>query len=294
MKIQKKYQGAIPLNRIANEHNESDINTYSTSYINNNLPSHKNLFHLQLCTSEHSTITYISDNEFTMAVDASYRGILYVAITNLKPNTTYTFSYDVVNSNSEATPGIDGYWVTDSGEEIYNTDLSGYPTSFTFNTNEYTTIHIRMYISYAFVETVGTFSNIQLEEGDKRTDFSPTYMIERGEIYSYLERKVGFWINGKPIYRKVIWGTSPEVSTAVVWAPNSLPNIDTCTNIYAMVKALDGKGEPKLWVRDCCINAIDVNTVNNGIACCVNNVDYYGLDMFVVVEYTKTTDKAII
>lgn len=35
MKIQKKYQGAIPLNRIANEHNESDTNTYSTNYINN-------------------------------------------------------------------------------------------------------------------------------------------------------------------------------------------------------------------------------------------------------------------
>lgn len=34
MKIQKKYQGAIPLNRIANEHNESELNTYSTNYIN--------------------------------------------------------------------------------------------------------------------------------------------------------------------------------------------------------------------------------------------------------------------
>jgi hypothetical protein len=34
MKIQKKYQGAIPLNRIANERNESEINTYSTKYIN--------------------------------------------------------------------------------------------------------------------------------------------------------------------------------------------------------------------------------------------------------------------
>ena len=35
MKIQKKYQGAIPLNRIANEHNESALNTYSTNYIDN-------------------------------------------------------------------------------------------------------------------------------------------------------------------------------------------------------------------------------------------------------------------
>ena len=34
MKIQKKYQGAIPLNRIANEHNESELNTYSTQYLN--------------------------------------------------------------------------------------------------------------------------------------------------------------------------------------------------------------------------------------------------------------------
>ena len=34
MKIKKTYQGAIPLNRIANEHNESEINTYSTNHIN--------------------------------------------------------------------------------------------------------------------------------------------------------------------------------------------------------------------------------------------------------------------
>lgn len=37
MKIQKKYQGAIPLNRIANEHDESEVNTYSTNYINNEI-----------------------------------------------------------------------------------------------------------------------------------------------------------------------------------------------------------------------------------------------------------------
>jgi hypothetical protein len=37
MKIQKKYQGAIPLNRIANEYNDSQLNTYSTEYINNKL-----------------------------------------------------------------------------------------------------------------------------------------------------------------------------------------------------------------------------------------------------------------
>lgn len=42
MKIQKKYQGAIPLNRIANEHNESEINTYSTNYVNAQLETLQN------------------------------------------------------------------------------------------------------------------------------------------------------------------------------------------------------------------------------------------------------------
>ena len=42
MKIQKKYQGAIPLNRIANEHNESEINTYSTNYVNSQLTTLQN------------------------------------------------------------------------------------------------------------------------------------------------------------------------------------------------------------------------------------------------------------
>lgn len=34
MKIQKKYQGAIPLNRICNEHDANPLNTYNTIYIN--------------------------------------------------------------------------------------------------------------------------------------------------------------------------------------------------------------------------------------------------------------------
>ena len=34
MKIQKVYQGAIPLNRISNQEDDSQINTYSTEYIN--------------------------------------------------------------------------------------------------------------------------------------------------------------------------------------------------------------------------------------------------------------------
>lgn len=41
MKIKKTYQGAIPLNRIANEYNESEINTYSTNYVNNMLIPNK-------------------------------------------------------------------------------------------------------------------------------------------------------------------------------------------------------------------------------------------------------------
>lgn len=44
MKIQKKYQGAIPLNRIANEYNQSTTNTYSTSYINDNLFNKKEIY----------------------------------------------------------------------------------------------------------------------------------------------------------------------------------------------------------------------------------------------------------
>lgn len=34
MKIKKTYQGAIPLNRISNQEDNSELNTYSTKYIN--------------------------------------------------------------------------------------------------------------------------------------------------------------------------------------------------------------------------------------------------------------------
>lgn len=224
MKIQKKYQGAIPLNRIANEYDRSTTNTYSTDYINDNLSPYKNLFHLRSCSSANSNTTILSDNAFSMSVDGVNRGIFYVTITNLKPQTVYTFSYDVENSNPDATPGIDGYWVKEDGTEVYNTALSGYPTSFTFNTYEYTTVRMRMYITYAIMETVGTFSNIQLEEGDKRTVFSPTCTSNKKEVYSDVERVIGVWMN-KPLYQKTMVITLGDGITSNQFNLN-IPNID--------------------------------------------------------------------
>lgn len=43
MKIKKTYQGAIPLNRISNQGNNSELNTYSAKYINNTYTTKKDM-----------------------------------------------------------------------------------------------------------------------------------------------------------------------------------------------------------------------------------------------------------
>ena len=43
MKIKKTYQGAIPLNRISNQEDNSELNTYSAKYINNTYTTKKDM-----------------------------------------------------------------------------------------------------------------------------------------------------------------------------------------------------------------------------------------------------------
>lgn len=65
MKIQKKYQGAIPLNRIANEHDESEINTYSTNYVNSQINELNTLIPQKIQLTFNYDYVYDSDLMYT-------------------------------------------------------------------------------------------------------------------------------------------------------------------------------------------------------------------------------------
>lgn len=109
--------------------------------------------------------------------------------------------------------------------------------------------------------------------------------------YSTEETVIGTWINGKPIYRKVLMVTSPTNNNATVVATQ--PEIEIAIKLYGMT--LSAVNEPipshstafylRTWFR-CEQHQIVVQ------ASAENGVNYLGVPMFIIIEYTKSTDIA--
>ena len=109
--------------------------------------------------------------------------------------------------------------------------------------------------------------------------------------YSTTETRIGTWIDGKPIYRKVVVNQSFTISTSGTKFTN-IPNIDTWVSSYLRV-GVSGSGG-KASGRTGYINAnyySGIQLGGNGDITLyakedTNTVRYVQL----IMEYTKTTD----
>lgn len=117
------------------------------------------------------------------------------------------------------------------------------------------------------------------------------------EVYFTEETRIGTWIDGKPLYRRVIEAKTPSyvgVSSATIYVFDEEIN---SVNIYANVKKIDGQ-QPAL-------PAIYVNSTSNPVAVCyaslpfiegknlkmgVYHTNYTNSDVTAILEYTKNTD----
>ncbi len=113
------------------------------------------------------------------------------------------------------------------------------------------------------------------------------------EIYSNVEQKIGIWIDGKPIYRKVIYISSlPNNETAIT--PHGIANIDEIVNIYGIMRtpsnhtttSFNMAGTSAVYGSGnvLCIRADRTNVIIGTTANWSTNISY------ITLEYTKTTD----
>ena len=107
------------------------------------------------------------------------------------------------------------------------------------------------------------------------------------------EKIVGIWIDGKPIYRKVInTGTLPNTSSKTV--SHNIDNIDFITNYYGIAYRDTDNTFIKLpFVQSSQSLAFQVAVfINKTIISLVTASDRSGFAIsYVIIEYTKTTDK---
>lgn len=123
--------------------------------------------------------------------------------------------------------------------------------------------------------------NIQVNNGlDLKT-------ISNDSIYSTNEVKIGTWIDGKPLYRK-IYNTVTSVGAASEYIATMPQNVETITKFEGVI--IDD---------DDVINANYYWDANN-YSClyCVpatrniynKSMKYHRKTLYIIIEYTKTTD----
>ena len=110
--------------------------------------------------------------------------------------------------------------------------------------------------------------------------------------YSTEEIKIGTWIDGKPLYRKVVNFTIPALSSSSAYLTNivdlSAYNIDELTRINS-IATISGHKVPFSHF-DGANSGICYDTNTKNIKFCNLVPSWVGCQAFAIIEYTKTTD----
>ena len=102
-------------------------------------------------------------------------------------------------------------------------------------------------------------------------------------VYSTTETVCGTWIDGKPIYRKVINSGSLSLSTTATTINTNTPNIDKIIDINFMYRFTDNSWF-KIW------NLNELLCRQNGNVVITTSQSATFPETYITIEYTKTTD----
>lgn len=161
---------------------------------------------------------------------------------------------------------------------------------------------LRCYCYYASSNIdPSSITDIQIEKGSTASTFSPYQNLDCNENYSTGEIVIGTWINGKPLYRKVIQftTTSTSYSMATIGAPAN--NVDICMIDNAHSYIIDTNNNGIIYMVNTMRAGSDTTVMNTGIhnwfrinadkkiAYTVGSL-LTNMPCTLTLEYTKTTD----
>ena len=203
-------------------------------------------------------------------------------------------TYGTVSQNSERNTS---YYIEVEPSTTYT--LSGatftakcvYDSSKTYingiSANTFTTPSNAKYLRFAYNNTE-THSQIQLEEGNSSTTYMPYQELNNQEQYSTSEIKIGTWISGKPLYRKVI--TFSLTNGSVQTVAHNISNVEFIyVKDFFAWKSSSNFSRPLNCTYNTDTNYVQVNTTNF-IYLITNKQDPSNATGYVILEYTKTTD----
>ena len=113
--------------------------------------------------------------------------------------------------------------------------------------------------------------------------------LESGEMYLTDEVRIGTWIDGKPLYRRVVTGTLPEPDIGGSNWIYLFNNVSNLVNIYGIIDQRPYNAYSILR-NNLYILALDF-AVLGGTSLAYRNLGYVVDSKFeITIEYTKTTD----
>ena len=146
-------------------------------------------------------------------------------------------------------------------------------------------------VAQSYGETIGSGVS-------RPTNTSVLYCIkckpsESGHTYSYEERRVGTWIDGKPLYEKTVnFGALPNATTKEV--PHGIENADviwihdgfsqTSTGEFAQLNAMGTNS----------LSQVIIFMVDRTKIISITGTNRLGYKSYVTLRYTKTTDQPLI
>lgn len=139
-------------------------------------------------------------------------------------------------------------------------------------------------------QSIGVVGNIVNQETESNKDtYSCDYINDKFD-YSTEEQIIGTWIDGKPLYRKVVTGTVLKHGTwnqTIILQDN---NIDNIISVKGMVGYNNGKHQIGAYANTNFYSLLQYNYDEHALY-------FYGADNYVdylatvIIEYTKTTDE---
>ena len=115
-----------------------------------------------------------------------------------------------------------------------------------------------------------------------------TALPEGGEVYSTLETRIGTWIDGKPIYRRVIETTIPNATGK--WLPaERVDNVDKVIRLDTFVERADLTFPGNFGTHFYVGYLLKESSI--GVYIGSNQADYIGRPFYAIIEYTKPTSQ---
>lgn len=115
-------------------------------------------------------------------------------------------------------------------------------------------------------------------------------------VYSTEEQVVGTWIDGKPLYRRTFQFKTPSTASTTFTsiANTEIQDIENIVSWNGGINTSNGYKIPIEHVDSGAQTSILYDSGRHGLRVFTKHAEYTNSDMFLTIEYTKTTDTAAV